>query len=448
MIHPLRSALALIACCAIFQPAHAASPAADPETLSHGRFHDVKLYAPAGAPKSFVLFLSGDGGWNAQAAEIARQLSAHGAMVAGIDLPKLEAQFDADAGECVYPDGDLENLSHYLQAYHRLPTYLSPLLLGYAGGASLAYASLAQAPANTFAGLVTVGFCPALTLRKPLCKGAGAALGNPWVLIEGAGVSACAATTAVDFIAKMPGATRVELTPATWLPGMLAAFDSLAARSAKVPAALAPAALGSLPLIEIGAAPGAPPGDTFAILLSGDGGWAGLDKEVAQALAAQGIPVVGLDSLRYFWSARSPAGLAADIDRMIPYYAAKFAKGKVLLIGYSQGADVLPFAVNRLTAAARARVTLTTLLGMSTHALFEFHVSSWISNNNSGPLTLPEVDRMAGTPVLCIYGEGDNDSLCPKLDPGKVRIVKLPGGHHFDGDYARLAREILAAANP
>ena len=60
---------------------------------------------------------------------------------------------------------------------------------------------------------------------------------------------------------------------------------------------------------------------------------------------------------------------------------------------------------------------------------------------------MPEVERMSATPVLCIYGEGDNDSLCPKLDPGKVRIVKMKGGHHFDGDYAGLAREILAAAN-
>ena len=53
---------------------------------------------------------------------------------------------------------------------------------------------------------------------------------------------------------------------------------------------------------------------------------------------------------------------------------------------------------------------------------------------------------MSATPVLCIYGEGDNDSLCPKLDPGKVRIVMMKGGHHFDGDYAGLAREILAQA--
>jgi len=27
----------------------------------------------------------------------------------------------------------------------------------------------------------------------------------------------------------------------------------------------------------------------------------------------------------------------------------------------------------------------------------------------------------------------------PELDSAKVRVVKLPGGHHFNGDYAGLA---------
>ena len=87
-------------------------------------------------------------------------------------------------------------------------------------------------------------------------------------------------------------------------------------------------------------------------------------------------------------------------------------------------------------------------MGMSEHALFEFHLSSWISDDNSGPATLPEINRITGMPVLCIYGEDESDSLCPKLDPKKFKVVKLKGGHHFDGDYAGLARQILAAANP
>jgi type IV secretory pathway VirJ component len=251
-------------------------------------------------------------------------------------------------------------------------------------------------------------------------------------------------------------------SPTQWMPQYTAGYNRLAAENPTARVAPPPATLSDLPIVEVPAQPAtavagavassaahdAPSSDTFAIIMSGDGGWAGLDQDVAAALSAKGIPVVGLDSLRYYWTARTPSGLAADTDRMIRYYLAHFGKQRVLLIGYSQGADVLPFAVNRLPEATRAHVALTAVMGMSDHALFEFHLTSWVSEDNSGLATLPEINRITGTPVLCIYGADESDSLCPKLDAKKFNVVKLKGGHHFDGDYANLARQILAAANP
>jgi len=433
-------------------PATAPAPLGLPDHISHGRFQNVAVIAPKGTPRSMVLLLAGEGGANA-GADLAFALARHGAMVAVIDVSKFDAALEADPADCVFPDGDLENLSHFIQAYYHLPVYRAPLLVGYGAGANLAYAALAQAPVHTFAGAITVGFCPATSLRKPLCKGGPPELDDPWLTLQGEHEGECGAAAIRDFTAHMSGAAVVALpgvggrveSSSRWWPPLLAAFDTLVERAARDIAPPAPVALGNLPLVEVPARTGAPPADLLAIVLSGDGGWAGLDKEVAQALAEHGIPVAGLDSLRYFWSARTPQGLAGDIDRMIGYYLGHFGKQRVLLIGYSQGADVLPFALNRLAPATRGRIALAVLMGMSEHAVFEFHVSNWISNDNSGPATLPEVNRITGIPVLCIYGDGDNESLCPKLDANKVQIVKLPGGHHFNGDYAGLAREILAA---
>jgi type IV secretory pathway VirJ component len=273
-----------------------------------------------------------------------------------------------------------------------------------------------------------------------------------------------------EFISRVRGAAIVMLPKVghdfdslpDWLPPYDAAYHKLAAQNPATRVAPPPASLSDLPIVEIPAQPvaqpvasqpdagrpDAPRTDSFAIIMSGDGGWAGLDQEVAAALSARGIPVVGLDSLRYYWTARTPDGLAADTDRMIRYYLAHFGKQRVLLIGYSQGADVLPFAVNRLPEATRAHVALAAVMGMSEHALFEFHVSSWVSDSDSGLATLPEINRISGVPVLCIYGADESDSLCPQLDPKKFKIVQLKGGHHFDGDYANLARQILAAVHP
>jgi type IV secretory pathway VirJ component len=460
-------ALAVLPRLAEARPPQANSPPASPAPanaarLSHGRFRDLVVYTPAGTPVSFVLFLSGAAGWNTAAESMAQQLVQQGAMVAGIDLPKFQTDLQADPAQCVFPDGDLENLSHFVQAYFHNATYLPPMLVGLDSGATLAYAVLAQAPRDTFASALTVDFCPAASLRKPLCKGSGLesapaahgpgmaylpikSLADPWVALQTHSAQSCDAAAAGDFVAKVQGAASVTL-PVLGMSSFNAAFAKLAAASSRSRLAPPPAALGDLPVVEVPARPGAAQSDEFAILMSGDGGWAGIDQDIAAALTAAGIPVVGLDSLRYYWTARTPEGLAADTDKLIRYYLVHFDKKRVLLIGYSQGADVLPFAVNRLPAATRANVALAAILGMSEHALFEFHVSSWISDSNSGPATLPEVDRITGIPVLCVYGADEKDSLCPKLDPKRIAVVELKGGHHFDGNYAGLAQHILEAA--
>jgi type IV secretory pathway VirJ component len=441
-------------------PAPTRPSAAVPATLSHGRFPDLVVMMPSGAPRSFVILLSDGAGWDAAALATARELVASDAMVAAIDLAKLTTNLNADPNPCVFPDGDLENLSHFVQAYYRLPTYLPPLLVGSGDGAAFAYAMLAQAPPDVFAGALSQGFCPRLALRKPLCTTANqhflgpalagggfellpaATLSAPWTLIA-APATTCPPATLARFAAAVPGTEASgAATP------LAAAFAQLAARTARKSQPLPPAALGDLPVIEVPADSGSPPGDQFALMMSGDGGWAGLDQGVAAALAARGIPVIGLDSLRYFWTARTPAGVAADTDRLMRYYAAQLGKSRVLLIGYSQGADVLPFAVNGLPAGTRALVSLVAVLGISAHALFEFHLSSWIGDDNSGPPTLPELRRLDGLPLLCVYGADEHDSPCTLLDASRATVVKLAGGHHFDGDYPGLARSILAAAKP
>lgn len=447
----------------------AASAVRAQERISHGSFDRVALYRPNGEAKQFVLFLSGEQGWDAGMDRAARALVAEGAMVAGIDLPRLRSRFAKGGDACVLPDGDLENLSHYLQGYARQPTYRTPLLVGYQSGAALAYAMQAVADPDVFAGALSLSFCPTLDMGKPLCprdgkpvsasaKGAvttlatAAALPQPWVVLQGNEDGACAVAEVRKFVGQVHGAAlsalpipeRGLIDAKHALPALLASYRVLSAGHART-LPPPPAKLVDLPLIEI---PAAGDRDTFAILLSGDGGWAGLDKEVANALAAKGIPVVGFDSLRYFWKARKPEGLAVDLNRIIGYYAGHWGRSKVLLIGYSQGADVLPFAVNRLPAASRNKIAQTVLMGLGENASFEFHLSNWVGSDDGLPI-LPEVAKLDAAQTLCVYGDDEGDSLCPRIPPGHVHAQSLPGGHHFDGAYDKLAELILQrAANP
>jgi type IV secretory pathway VirJ component len=199
------------------------------------------------------------------------------------------------------------------------------------------------------------------------------------------------------------------------------------------------AALG-LPLVEV---PATGASDTFVIFISGDGGWASIDRSISRVLADRGMPVVGLNALDYFWTRRTPEKASSDLQRIIEHYATTWQRGRVILIGYSRGADVLPAMVNRLPAGALGRIRLIALLGPSPKVQFEFHMSDWLRESATGVPVRPELDKITQQPVLCIWGQDDKDSLCPHLSAPNVSNLPLKGAHHFDGGYERLAVLIL-----
>ena len=212
----------------------------------------------------------------------------------------------------------------------------------------------------------------------------------------------------------------------------------LALSGAPAPAEAPPA---EIPITEL---PAAAPGDTFAVIYSGDGGWRDIDKQIGELLAREGIPVVGVDCLRYFWRARQPGGLARDLRRILAHYRVLWGRHRVLLVGYSFGADVLPFIVNRLPVGAGRDVVQISLLGLGSHASFQFHVSDWLRKTpRPGDLpVLPEAAKLDPARVQCFYGADEDDTLCPELGRRGAEVIRTTGGHHFDGDYAALARRI------
>ena len=66
--------------------------------------------------------------------------------------------------------------------------------------------------------------------------------------------------------------------------------------------------------------------------------------------AVRGYKTVGISSLEYFWREREPSKAAKDLTSIIDKYA---GKPNVLLVGYSFGADVLPFVYDALSTDQR-----------------------------------------------------------------------------------------------
>ena len=454
------------------QPHATVKPAAHPYStlLPNARFGLVSVYLPEGTPRSVAIFLSGDGGWELGVIGMARALTTLGAVVIGADIRhyfgSLRRAAQRPAASCQSIAADFEALSHQVQKEIGMSEYHVPVLIGYSSGATVVYATLVQSPPGTFTGALSLGFCADQDLAgAALCPGTGLhyhenaqhelvfepakTLKQPWVALQGQKDQVCNPQAADQFAAQVSGAQLVQLPlvghgfaiERNWLPQFRDAYARLTAPAQA--AVQRPPDIKDLPVTEV---PASGAGDEFALLLSGDGGWAGLDQELAARLAASGVPTVGLNSLKYFWSERTPEETARDMARLLRHYLGAWGKQRVLLIGYSFGADVLPFVVNRLPADLRERVASVSLLGIDDKASFEVNIADWVGSGGSGAPTRPEVAALTQLPVLCIYGAGESDSICPGLSAAKIARAQIGTGHHFGGEYALLADRILAFA--
>ncbi len=399
-----------------------------PTARDEGRFGTVEVFVPRNAPTGIVFLFSDVDGWSAALERVAQRLAARDTLVVGVDLRRYLDGLAASDDGCHYVVAEIEDLSHRLERETDVPVYRSPLLAGMGAGATLAYAALAQSPAATVAGAAGVDPAPALATKVPLCPGAPATPDPQGGFRYTTGV-------------PLPGIWRVERTRDPDITAELTDLITPMLAGAAAPGSIA-AALPDLPVVEI---PARAPGRLAAIIYSGDGGWRDLDKTIGETLAKRGAPVVGVDSLRYFWRAKTPERVAADLSAIIGACRAAWGDVQLMLVGYSFGAGVLPFAVNRLPLAERGHVVEVSLLGLEAHAPFEIEVTGWLGRAPSASAlpVLPEIQRLDPSLLQCFYGDEETDSLCRDPALARAEVIHTAGGHHFDGNYVGLADRIL-----
>lgn len=391
-----------------------------------GRLGMLRLFVPEGSARAVVLWLGGGSGWSPADEAAAHLLAAGGAIVAGVDLPGYIAALSKVRDSCLYLVGDAGAAARAIERRQGLERYLSPYLAGAGLGGRLALAMLRQAPPATLAGAAAIDPAPGVQTAKPICaeppRDAGmpddAGAKNAFIAYSRlAGADAAASSAEVSLAALI-----LHRLPAT-RDGMATAADP-----------------SDLPLVELPAVPGAP----LVVILSGDGGWRDIDRAIAQALHRLGYAVVGWDSLRYFWQAKTPGALGHDLARVLAAYRMRWHPSRVALVGYSFGADVLPFAFNRLPAELRRSIVQISLLGLAGRADFEIRVAGWLgaAPSNAALDDRGELARIDPPLIQCFYGAEETDSACRRLKGHGSDVIETGGGHHFAGDYAKLALRI------
>ena len=210
----------------------------------------VWVYGNTVNPSSVVIVLSGDGGWLLGVVDAAKHLAKQNALVIGVNCMPYLKHLRKQPTECYSMATDIERLSIFIQNKYHL-NYMKPILLGYSLGATLAYGMLAQAPAGTFKGAISLGFCYDLEMPKPMCQGAGlesskrpkkgydllpsGKISDPFIIIQGAKDKECKFCLAKDFVNKTANAEIVELPNIRhgslglkkWMPKILEAYKKV-----------------------------------------------------------------------------------------------------------------------------------------------------------------------------------------------------------------------------
>ena len=152
-------------------------------------------------------------------------------------------------------------------------------------------------------------------------------------------------------------------------------------------------ATAKLPLIDVPATRGS--SDTLVVFVSGDGGWAKIDKAVSGVLANEGMPVVGLNALQYFWTKRTPEiGVARPrVDhRHQPRALEEIERRPRRLLARRRRPARDGRAAHAGTAVedpARSRSSAP-----SPHVEFEFHVADWMHDSKRGLPVEPELAKL------------------------------------------------------
>lgn len=405
------------------------------------RFTDIPVYLPQGDIRGLVILVSDTGGPKTRETDMTAALLKRNLIVASVNFDNWREELDKEDGDCVYLVSDLEALSKDILRRLDLDVYFHPVVVGIGEGGTVSYAAAADSPENTLAGTVVLDPSQSSHTRLPSCTEEADATKMP----DG-GYS-------YETGVKVP-------SPVTIISNSLAGNDVKQAARDKVAAiikdpafesrmketvdtaldyAIRDAADADLPIIDM---PSKNPAKALVIFFSGDGGWRDIDMEIGDLLQSQDIHVIGIDSLRYFWSTRTPEEIAKDIEQLVQE-ADPEQRLPVALFGYSFGADVLPFAWQVLDETVKDQTVMIALMGLSKTADFQISIDGWLGGSGDTPV-LDQMEYMPAEKTVCVYGEDEDDTACTDAALDAMKRLKLPGGHHFDEDYKSLAKSLHA----
>ena len=187
-------------------------------------------------------------------------------------------------------------------------------------------------------------------------------------------------------------------------------------------------------------------GKQLIIFFSGDGGLNSFSTKLAKAINNLDYDVILLDSKKYFNSKYSINETTTIINRAIQ---TQFPKGiRISFLGYSFGADVVPFIFDNLNENTRKQTTRLILLSPSETTDLQVHWADMMGLNVKRPFDVAnKILRLSGVKILVIADKEELPNTFKTIRKDLFSLAYLDGGHKFDENQNQLLQLIHAFIN-
>ncbi|MEI6276348.1 MAG: AcvB/VirJ family lysyl-phosphatidylglycerol hydrolase [Prolixibacteraceae bacterium] len=181
------------------------------------------------------------------------------------------------------------------------------------------------------------------------------------------------------------------------------------------------------------------------VYITGDGGWNNFSSALCSDLNHMGVPVIALDAQKYFWKIKSPEETAADLAVVIVKYQKEWKKERFVFAGFSFGADIVPFLINRFPASLGAGLVSSILISPDKTCDFEIHWSDMLSMGISKGKydVIKEIQESPFKKFAVVLGSEESLTTRQVFQSTNARVEILQGNHHFDSDHDTVAKLIL-----
>ena len=178
--------------------------------------------------------------------------------------------------------------------------------------------------------------------------------------------------------------------------------------------------------------------------VSGDAGFNSFSKNFSEQIFRNGFDIYALNTKDYFWNEKTPQDSAADFSGFLEDQLRGRKNKQLVIVGYSFGADALPFILNRFPEEIRRRILKIILIDPSTNGDLKITLASYINESAAGRWsTFPALRKLDDLSFAFILSDFSAYYYpYTKVPVADKELYRLPGNHRFDGNYKGLASTV------